>query len=98
MVRKPGFAPEPSASRAEMLLLHHSPDGASGRTCAECLRTATMRVYETRPVAAEAGEYLRFAIYDLRAAGRQGLMFRSARKSQIINRKSKLALSHGLAP
>ena len=32
MVRKPGFAPGPSASRAEMLLLHHNPDGASGRT------------------------------------------------------------------
>jgi hypothetical protein len=28
--------------------------GAPGRTCTECLRTATIRVYETRPVAAEA--------------------------------------------
>ena len=25
MVRKPGFAPGPSASQAEMLLLHHNP-------------------------------------------------------------------------
>ena len=25
LVRKPGFAPGPSASRAEMLLLHHNP-------------------------------------------------------------------------
>src|SRR5713101_6882481 len=41
LVRKPGFAPGPSASRAETLLLHHNPDGASGRTRTECLRTAT---------------------------------------------------------
>src|SRR5205085_10400652 len=27
VVRKPGFAPGPSASQAEMLLLHHNPDG-----------------------------------------------------------------------
>jgi len=26
LVRKPGFAPGPSASRAEMLLLHHNPE------------------------------------------------------------------------
>jgi hypothetical protein len=26
MVRKSGFAPEPSPSRGEMLLLHHDPD------------------------------------------------------------------------
>jgi hypothetical protein len=32
LVRKPGFAPEPSVSQAEMLLLHHNPDGAPGRT------------------------------------------------------------------
>jgi len=32
LVRKPGFAPGPFASRAKMLLLHHNPDGASGRT------------------------------------------------------------------
>ena len=50
LVRKPGFAPGPSASRAEMLLLHHNPDGASGRTRTECLRTATKRVCETRPL------------------------------------------------
>ena len=31
MVRKSGFAPEPSPSQGEMLLLHHDPDGASGR-------------------------------------------------------------------
>src|SRR2546428_3890182 len=54
LVRKPGFAPGPSASRAEMLLLHHNPDGASGRTRTECLRAATKRVCETRPVAAGA--------------------------------------------
>ena len=34
LVRKPGFAPGPSRSQAEMLLLHHDPDlnGAPGRT------------------------------------------------------------------
>ena len=26
LVRKPGFAPGPFASRAKMLLLHHNPD------------------------------------------------------------------------
>ncbi len=26
LVRKPGFAPEPSPSQGEMLLLHHDPD------------------------------------------------------------------------
>jgi len=42
--------------------------GAPGRTRTECLRTATIRVYETRPVAAEARglQNLRFAIDDLR--------------------------------
>src|SRR2546426_7066203 len=29
MVRKPGLAPGPSASQAEMLLLHHNPEGKS---------------------------------------------------------------------
>src|SRR5260221_9113273 len=29
MVRKPGFAPGPSPSQGEMLLLHHNPEGKS---------------------------------------------------------------------
>lgn len=32
LVRKPGFAPGLSRSQREVLLLHHNPDGASGRT------------------------------------------------------------------
>src|SRR5213594_4279418 len=35
LVRKPGFAPGPSPSQGEMLLLHHNPDGAPGRTCTD---------------------------------------------------------------
>ena len=37
MVRKPGFAPGPSLSQREVLLLHHNPDknGAPGRTCTD---------------------------------------------------------------
>jgi hypothetical protein len=30
MVRKPGFAPGPSPSQGEMLLLHHNPDSNTG--------------------------------------------------------------------
>ena len=33
LVRKPGFAPGPSVSQTEMLLLHHNPDGTPDRTC-----------------------------------------------------------------
>ena len=51
LVRKPGFAPGPSASRAEMLLLHHNPD-LNWSPWSDSHRR--IRVYETRPVAAEA--------------------------------------------
>jgi hypothetical protein len=51
MVRKSGFAPEPSPSRGEMLLLHHDPD-LKWSPWSDSHRR--LRVYETRPVAAEA--------------------------------------------
>ena len=39
MVRKPGFAPGPSASQAEMLLLHHNPEMASAAGIAPATST-----------------------------------------------------------
>jgi hypothetical protein len=51
MVRKPGFAPGPSRSQREVLLLHHDPD-SNWSPWSDSHRR--IRVYETRPVAAEA--------------------------------------------
>ena len=65
LVRKPGFAPGPSASQAEMLLLHHNPELKIREICTLhspfCIKKWSpwsdshrrIRVYETRPVAAE---------------------------------------------
>lgn len=51
MVRKPGVAPGPSRSQREVLLLHHDPDWNWSPWSDSHRR---IRVYETRPVAAEA--------------------------------------------
>ena len=55
VVRKPGFAPGPSPSQGEMLLLHHDPDNNWSLWSDSHRR---FRVYKTRPVAAEAQRHL----------------------------------------
>ena len=59
MVRKPGFAPGPSPSQGEMLLLHHVPE-MNWSLWSDSHRR--IRVYETRPVAAEAQRQLKLAL------------------------------------
>lgn len=88
-VRKPGFAPGPSPSQGEMLLLHHNPDGSWSPWSDSHRR---IRVYKTRPVAAEAQGRWKWGIKNCELRMRGASPVRSA--SGVGVRHSPFSIRH----